>query len=297
MAEVAIPYTLVTPAGTITFNPTGSQSDGMYLTDVSGLDQPTPRVAVDNRPQFDGGIIYTSWFGPRYPVLTGSMRYLTTGFAVGRRPAEDALRAALASILRADGTLTWTPSGGSARQVTVRAEQMQISNEQGPLKGFQIALVAVNPTVVESTGQSVNASALTGGGSPAWGFPFHFPFGFGNASSGGKATVTNLGNAPAWPVITVTGAITAPLIQNNTTGLQISLPALNMGDGDTLVVDCYAQTVLLNQVQGIQYIDPVASTFFTIDPNALVGPQEIHLYGNTFDSLAGMTVAFSNSWY
>jgi len=37
MAEFSVPFTLVTPAGNITFNGTG---DGFYLTEVSALTAP-----------------------------------------------------------------------------------------------------------------------------------------------------------------------------------------------------------------------------------------------------------------
>lgn len=294
MAEYGIPYEIDTPAGTLSFNPANSV-DGMYLTDVSGLDAPALRTNVDNRPQLDGGIVYDSYDGPRYPVLTGYLRYLTVALSAsnGRRAAEDTLRSYLYSIRRADGTLRFTPRGASERELKVRLEGLQISSQEGPLQTFQIALVAGDARVMDSASQSANSTNLSGGGATKWLFPFSFPFTFGAATGGGQAVVTNSGNIDAYPIFTITGACTAPLIFNTASGLEISLPNLVLGDADTCVIDTYNQTITVNGSEGIQYLDVSASTFFTL---AAASSTTLRLFANSFDAGANLQVTFSNAW-
>jgi len=152
--------------------------------------------------------------------------------------------------------------------------------------------VAANPNIVESSAQVQGSTALSGGGATAWQFPFSFPFTFGAASSGGQVVASNSGNVPAYPFIHLTGGMSAPFIQNQASGLAISLPNLILGDSDTCDIDCYAQTVLVNGGQGIQFLDVSASTFFTLAP----GASTLRLIASSFDAGASMTITFANAW-
>ena len=101
MAEIAIPYQLETPAGTISFN---AEGDGYKLTAVDGLDNPTIRSSMQNAPGRDGAILFDSYRGARQPVLEGYIRFTGTDMAQ-RLIYEDMLRGYTNSILRRDGTL------------------------------------------------------------------------------------------------------------------------------------------------------------------------------------------------
>lgn len=121
MAEYSVQFTLTTPGPDITFN--AGTGDEYFLDPqmCSGLDGAPYRVTVDDAPQDDGGIVFDGFKGPRHVVL-GGVLLNRTGTAAARNTMEDNLVAALDSIVSADGTLAWTPSGGSARSLTVRAE-------------------------------------------------------------------------------------------------------------------------------------------------------------------------------
>jgi len=149
MADVATQYTLTTPGGTILFN--NGATDEYYLGDVQGLDGAPIRAPIDNRPQTDGGLVHDFFLGPRHITLDGilfirSSRVQNT-ILTQRNVLEAALQAALDSILRADGTLAWTPYGGSAGSLTVRndvpLEFRYIDNYQN--KAFSFGLVAADP--------------------------------------------------------------------------------------------------------------------------------------------------------
>jgi hypothetical protein len=143
MAEYSATFTLTTPGPDITFND-GSGDD--YFLDpqqCDGLDMAPVRSTVDDRPQTAGGIVHDAFLGARIVILAGVILN-TTGTAANRNTMEDNLRSALEAILTADGTLAWTPSGASARSLTVRC-LIPLKTTGAWQKSFQFALVAADP--------------------------------------------------------------------------------------------------------------------------------------------------------
>ena len=59
--------------------------------------------------------------------------------------------------------------------------------------------------------------------------------------TGETGTLTNPGNADAYPVITITGPCSDPSVANETTGETIACD-IALGRGDTLVIDCRPET-------------------------------------------------------
>ena len=154
MADISVAFVLTTPGGTITFNSTGDDdfnqygSNEYYLSDSQGLDGAPIRAPVDNAPQDDGGLVHNFWEGPRHIVLEGALiirsTHVQNTIRTLRNSMEAALLTALTSILRADGTLAWTPAGQGARSLTVRYEiPCEFSGVE--LKTFTFGLVAANP--------------------------------------------------------------------------------------------------------------------------------------------------------
>lgn len=146
MAEINAPATLVTPGGTISFNPTGVATDYYWLTDVQGLDGVALRAPIDNLPQTDGGLVHDFLKEPRHVTIEGMVVFST---AATRNSMCDALVAALDSLQAADGTFSWTPTGQSTKSLTVRCDQ-QIIGFRGvgfAPKQFMFGLVAGNPAI------------------------------------------------------------------------------------------------------------------------------------------------------
>lgn len=137
--EWSCPWRLITPGGTISFN-TGSGDE--YVLDplrCSG-DMPTQRLVVDPRPRTGGAILHGGLAGEWPFVLAGTM-HCRTGTAAARNTMEANLKAALESIRAADGTLEQTPSGGSARTVTVRL-QVPVGFQEAWVKTFVFGVVS-----------------------------------------------------------------------------------------------------------------------------------------------------------
>ena len=124
MADVGVAYTLTTPDGTIVFN--DGTDPQYYITEIRGLGAPELRTPIDNSPLADGALVHDFWKGPRHIGIEGviltSTRLTGDAIVVVRNDMETDLEVALESILRADGTLTYTPQGQSARSFTVNYE-------------------------------------------------------------------------------------------------------------------------------------------------------------------------------
>jgi len=146
MAEINAPATLVTPAGTISFNPTTPATDYYWLTDVQGLDGVALRAPIDNLPQADGGLVHDFLKEVRHVTIEGMVVFSN---AATRNAMCDALVAALDALQAADGTFSWTPTGQSTKSLTVRCDQ-QITGFRGTgfaPKQFMFGLVAADPAI------------------------------------------------------------------------------------------------------------------------------------------------------
>jgi hypothetical protein len=69
--ELAIPWYLDTPLGTITFVRAG---DGYRVQQVQNMDGAQIRAASEQLPAWDGAIVYDSYRGGRFPVLSGIIK-------------------------------------------------------------------------------------------------------------------------------------------------------------------------------------------------------------------------------
>lgn len=150
MAEWNAPATLTTPGGTVTFN---AATGDTYLHDpgsCQGLDMAEVRAPIDNAPQTDGGLVHNFFLGPRHVTLGGELLVRTgtteASTATARNVLEAALTAACLSIIRADGTYSWTPTGGALHTITVRCD-IPVNYPGGFLKTYLFGLVAADPTI------------------------------------------------------------------------------------------------------------------------------------------------------
>ena len=149
MADVGVQYSLTTPAGTIVFN--DDSADQYYITEIGGLAVPTIRAPIDNVPLGDGGLVHDFWKGPRHLSIEGvllieSTRVMNSIVDI-RNQMEDDLVFVLESILRDDGTLTYTPTGAGARSLTVRHDiPLEFRHQDNYLLvSFTFGLVAAEP--------------------------------------------------------------------------------------------------------------------------------------------------------
>ena len=126
MADIGVQYVLTTPGTDITFNefttPFASPGKNQYyITEIRGLESPSLRTPQDPVPLGDGGLIHPFYYGPTHISIEGVILVQSTqnmnAIVVLRNSMTASLKSALHAIKAADGTLTFTPQGGSAQTI------------------------------------------------------------------------------------------------------------------------------------------------------------------------------------
>lgn len=215
----------------------GSSSPNRVVTLIDGLFGTTGvRGQFYDRPEADGSVEHPAAFMPyRLVVVEGEVTAASVSAAFQEFGVLDAaFRGGIAGTV----PVRWRAEGGSldvegfarlAGPVTPKLS----ADARGPRIMYQAQLRFPDPVWRSVTSQSVSTGvAATVGGIP---FPIPFPIPFGTYLSG-VVTVTNNGDAAAWPTITVTGPANGLRIQCQTTGAQIELPTLNLLSGQYLTV-------------------------------------------------------------
>jgi hypothetical protein len=153
MPDIACPYTLTTPAGTVVFND-GSAAQ-FAIQGITGLGSAPVRAPIDDIPYGDGSIGHNFWKGGRHIAFEGL--FLVTSADCGPNlvglwnQMEEDLRVALESIaaLTSDtGTLVWQPTGFlSPLTLTVRHDvPMECPPDQNfTVRNFTFGLFAADP--------------------------------------------------------------------------------------------------------------------------------------------------------
>ncbi|MBA3240082.1 MAG: phage tail family protein [Acidobacteria bacterium] len=290
--EFGVKYTLTGPDGSrAVFNdPTDPDYVG-YLKDVTGLDSPDVRESSEDLTGLDGGIHGDFFYGRRPVVLEGIIEAPVSASARNARM----MKLQMASnAMRDDAVLKWTPSGGVENYVTVRRQQ-PLRIRGGWNKEFQCALVAADPRIYGSTLNE--RSDVAGGGltSPTGGRAYSRTYDSSYGPGGsvfGEFTVTNEGSAETFPILTITGPCTNPLISNWTTGQDLRMN-YTLGDGDTLTFDMLNRTIVLNGTASrYGYLDFFNSEWWPLVP----GGNELRLTFDSYSSPAALEVAWRHAW-
>lgn len=139
--------TLTTPGGTVHFNAASKPTYFHDPTSCAGLEMAPVRATVMDKPTSDGLIVHKAWHGARHVTLGGRFLFDTLD---QRKTLEDALVAALESIVRADGTYAYTVVSGAGthtRTLTVRCD-VPLSTSGYLQKSYLFGLVAAVPAPV-----------------------------------------------------------------------------------------------------------------------------------------------------
>ena len=265
-SEIYLPYQLDTPLGTIGFNP--DPNEGLYLTDIAGLDGASIRASSQNLPQRDGAYVFDALRGARFPVLTGEIRVLDT--LANRLTTMEQLVQYTDSIRRSDGTLRWTPTGLTERGCTVRLLDAITITGQGVLKTFQIPLIAADSKAYSTTQSSTNRTGT------------------------GSLSVSPGGTADTYPVITIHGAITNPVITNTLTGEKLDFTGTTLGTTTAYVIDCKNETIAnLSGTNEIANLVPSTSVFFPLYYSAA---NPLTLAGTGTDANTKLTVTYNTAY-
>lgn len=177
----------------------------------------------------DGGVHGSFYYGRR-PFTMDIMVEIAATEALSHARLDKLYRAT--NAMRSDGTISWTETGGQAKQLNFRRQQ--------PIRGPSterhclFAGVSANPRIVSQaeTGTVMNAS------------------------------VNNLGNASYPPRFTLS-APSNPVITNTTTGEALSL---TISGGGTLTIDFANHTVTQGGVSRYSSVNFTTSTWWELIP-------------------------------
>lgn len=125
---------------------------------ILGLDGAPLRAEIDPQGQSDGGIVHTKFFGPRIITFQGETHIQSVGFEdltaylTALNTLEATVITALEGIRNTPSTLAWTPTGLSAKSISVTygTEGGEIQFDGPPVPGqrtFQFTLVAAEPAI------------------------------------------------------------------------------------------------------------------------------------------------------
>lgn len=228
---------------------------------VTGLDSPEVRAAVFEKVEADGSIFGNFYHGHRPVTIQGE---LLASSVAARNVREDKLYKVLNDIMRASGTLTWTPDGSISQYLNVRKYQ-PARIKGGFKKDFFVSLIAADPYIYSTALDTVTGVA------PAT-----------------NQTVTNDGNAKREPVlIRVTGPTNGTVWVRNATPTTQEIRMLstmpNLLAGEYIDIDPFNRLITHSSgVDYYRYFDYVNSTWWGLVP----GSNTVSLRGtNTTGSL------------
>lgn len=207
------------------------------------LGSPSPRVVAENRPSDHGSSDATAFYGPRTIEVTGHVMASTMAEFW---PRVDELLGSLA--LGSEHTLRFRRLGeGFDLRASVRVDSevdLPVGDIPKPYARWGVSLYCSDPRLYADTVTS-GAYDPTDAGDGGLEFPLDFPLEFG-VSGGAWLSLDNEGTVSTPPTIIVTGPVTNPIIDNDTSGLSIFTRDCGLGVGDTLTLDVRARTVVLN---------------------------------------------------
>jgi hypothetical protein len=154
-----------------------------------------------------------------------------------------------------------------------------------------LQFVASDPkryAVTESTSPMVGLPTPGIGGLT---FPLTFPLAFGTPGTPGSTTVTNTGEVPTWPVYTLTGPITGPVITTGGAKLRFATD-FELALGQTAVIDTDTRSILINGVARPDLL--IQREWAYLPPDV---PTVVAFTGQgVYDPAAGLVVSWRSAW-
>ena len=151
---------------------------------------------------------------------------------------------------------------------------------------ISIQLIMPDPYLYTMESNTISLGATSNSGLS---FPFTFPIIFG-AITGGEGTLTNTGNAIAYPVVTIVGTCNSIVINNTTTGESMSLD-ISLLETNILLIDSRPSVrgIYLN---GVKRMDLKNGNWLTCSP----GENVFTFQRNSLQTKQHCTVELQSRW-
>lgn len=227
-------------------------------------------------------------------TLTGALRGDPTQVEL----AADRLRAAAEHYV--DDTVIWhtpSPYGAVAKQMAVRctgAVSIDVVDSNPRIRTFSAVFTAVDPLKYAAGAAGLLSYSIglpTASGSAGLAMPLAFPLDFGGGISGGRLTLTNLGNATVYPQVAYSGAVDTPVLTHQTSGTFEGVARV-LSSTDQVVVDHRLRSLLLNSATSIYGQRIAGTTFFGLPP----GRNDFSFAANSYSATALCTITYRPAW-
>lgn len=265
----------------------GEANTGFILqTPITGFDSPDHRTNTFSRPGRHGATISTQFYDHRLVSITGKVWGSDpTTYHANRRQFINAL-----AIQKDDNgypvpiQCPFTTLDGESYFVNVYFDKPLFNHELPTSAVFMVNGVVGDPFIYGAA-QTISPSIMqaSGGG---YIVPMIVPY-ISAPAAGGSIDVFNDGSEDAYPIITLPGTMTNPILQNQTTGKTLSL-AYSIASGDTVVIDMDNQTITLNNSSSLIATKTEASDWWTLAP----GSNTIRLETSTTSDTGAAVVSF-----
>lgn len=268
--------------GDLTFVP-GTLINGVWwdLEPIDGWSAPPDRTErTEQRNADHGAWLKQGYYAPRDLELKGTL----TGQSWSTlNQAWATLKAAVPSFDPV--TLVVGETGDFALQADIiQGDGPPLINKNAAEWEFSFSLIAPDPrrysldTTSASTGLPVTSGGLS--------LPITLPITIGATTTSGLLTLTNSGDMPTRPTLTITGPC-PPCTITHSSNRRLTVPDA-VPAGRSLVLDTDARSAVLDGTAS----RVVTGTWFELDP----GVNSIQFASATYDASALLTVSFRSAW-
>lgn len=156
---------------------------------------------------------------------------------------------------------------------------------------ISVLMETIDPLIYDAVTQAANVGLTVATGGLV--FPVTFPATFGS-QSGGLIFATNSGSIAGPAYMTITGPCQNPRVEQQTTGVTLQFN-FTMGASDTLVIDTYAGTAVLNGTAS--RLNAIAPGSFITQFNLPPGTNEVGFYSSDATATgATLTMEWASTW-
>lgn len=211
---------------------------------VSGLEGPPHRTNSFARPGRHGSTVSSQFYDGRLITLQGTISGDNTTYETNRKAFIAATNIDLDGNNYPIATrVSFTMLDGNSYFVDCFFDKPMMDLTAPTRCDFQVTAIAPNPMIFGASQQVSSAISPPSGG--GYVVPMIVPY-ISAASTGGSTVINNAGSETAWPVVTLTGPLSNPVLTNTTTGKVLQLSPYSIATGDQVIIDMDAHTITLN---------------------------------------------------
>lgn len=285
------PVTIVSSQGDAKFNTPSDTGDlGTIQAWVDQLEGWTstvkPTVFAAQKATGNGSRMSRRFYHPGRIFMMGGM--VATDSAA---ETEDAWNTLVRIAFPMDETVRLTHEGPQPKYSDVRViSDVRVTQFMPEGFRFEVDLMSEQSFLYDALNTLSGTAGVVGSSFGGLTFPVIFPIVFGGSTSGAgnSATLNNIGNAPATPIVTLSGPLDVGWrIENSTTGKYVAFSSA-VGSGQTLVIDFATRTAT---IEGTPITGLIDGEWWEIEP----GVNVIKLYGNYYPG-SSFTITAKSAW-